>query len=346
MYSFKPIRCRLLSLGADMRRREFITLLGGAAAAWPVVARAQQPERMRRIGVLLSLAANDSEGQARVAAFLQGLQQLGWSEGRNVRIDIRWSAGNDVDTRRYAAELVALAPDAILAVGGAVVGALLQATRTVPIVFTQTPDPVGAGYVASLARPGGNATGFLFIEYGMSAKWLELLKEIAPRVTRAVVLRDAAIAQGIGQFAVIQAAAPSFGMELRPVDMRDAPEIERGVTEFARAPNGGLIVTGSASALVHRDLIIALAARYRLPAVYPARYFVASGGLISYGPDSIDPHRRAAGYVDRILKGEKPADLPVQAPTKYELVINLKAAKALGLTMPPTLLARADAVIE
>jgi len=328
-----------------MQRREFITVIGGAAA-WPVAVRAQQPERVRRIGVLMAPASDDPEAQARLVGFVQGLQESGWTDGRNVRIDTRWAAGDADRYRRYAAELIALAPDVILASGGAAAGALLQATRTVPIVFTQTPDPVGAGYVASLARPGGNATGFLFIEYGMSAKWLELLKEIAPRVTRAVVLRDAAIAQGIGQFAVIQAAAPSFGMELRPVDMRDAPEIERGVTEFAGSPNGGLIVTGSAAALVHRDLIIALAARYRLPAVYPGRYFVASGGLISYGPDSIDPHRRAAGYVDRILKGEKPADLPVQAPTKYETVINLKAAKALGLTMPPTLLARADEVIE
>jgi putative ABC transport system substrate-binding protein len=301
---------------------------------------------MRRIGVLMSVAADDSEGQARLRAFVQGLQELGWTDGRNLRIDTRWAAG-DVDRfRKYAEELVALGSDVILASGGAAAGALLQATRAVPIVFTQTPDPVGAGYVASLAQPGGNATGFLFNEYGMSAKWLELLKEIAPRVTRAVVLRDAAIAQGIGQFAVIQAAAPSFGVELRPVDMRDAPAIERGVEEFARFPNGGLIVTGSGAALVHRDLIIALAARYRLPAVYPGRYFVASGGLISYGPDSIDPHRRAAGYVDRILKGEKPADLPVQAPTKYELVVNLKTAKTLGLTIPSTALARAADVIE
>jgi putative tryptophan/tyrosine transport system substrate-binding protein len=329
-----------------MRRREVITLLGGMAAAWPLWARAQQSDQMRRVGVLMSAAADDLEGQARLTAFLQGLQQLGWTDGRNVRIDTRWAAG-DVDRyRTYAAELIALGPDVVLASGGAPAGALVQATRTVPIVFTQTPDPVGAGYVASLAQPGGNATGFLFTEYGMSAKWLELLKEIAPRVTRAVVLRDAAVAQGIGQFAVIQAAAPSLGMELRPVDMRDALEIERGVEEFARFPNGGLIVTGSGAALVHRDLIIALAARYRLPAVYPGRYFVASGGLISYGPDSIDPHRRAAGYVDRILKGEKPADLPVQAPTKYELVVNLKTAKTLGLTIPPTALARAADVIE
>ena len=285
-------------LTGHMQRREFITLLGGAAVAWPLTARAQQPERIRRIGVLMALAADDAEGQARLAAFLQGLQQLGWTDDRNVRIDTRWAAGDVDRDRRYAAELVALGPDVILASGGAAAGALLQATRTVPIVFTQTPDPVGAGYVASLARPGGNATGFLFSEYGMSAKWLELLKEIVPRVTRAVVLRDAAIAQGIGQFAVIQAAAPSFGMELRPVDMRDAPEIERGVAEFARSPNGGLIVTGSSAALVHRDLIIALAARYRLPAVYPGRYFAASGGLISYGPE-LDRPASARGRLRR-----------------------------------------------
>ena len=297
-----------------MKRREFITLLGGAAAvgAWPLAARAQQPDRMRRIGVLLSLAADDPEGQARLAAFQQGLQQLGWSDGRNVRIDIRWAGGNAENSRKYAAELVALAPDVILAVGGTVVGALLQATRTVPIVFTQTPDPVGAGYVASLARPGGNATGFLFVEYGMSAKWLELLKEIAPRVTRAAVLRDAAIAQGIGQFAVIQAVAPSFGVELPPVDVRDAPEIERGVTAFARSSNGGLIVTGSALALVHRDLIITLAARHRLPAVYSARFFVTGGGLISYGPD-LDRPAPARGRLRRSHPQGREAGRPAGA---------------------------------
>ena len=329
-----------------MKRREFITLLGGAAAAWPLTVRAQQGERMRRIGVLMPIAADDPEGQTRIAAFQQGLQQLGWTDGRNVRIETRWSRGNATITLKYVAELLALAPDVILATGSNTMGPLLQATRAVPIVFVTVPDPVGAGFVDSLARPGGNATGFTAFEYGLSGKWLELLKEIAPGVTRAVVIRDPAITAGIGQFAAIQSMAPSIGVEVSPVNVRDAGEIERAVAAFARAPNGGLIVTGSASALVHRDLIIALAARYRLPAVYPARYFVASGGLISYGPDSIDPHRRAAGYVDRILKGEKPADLPVQAPTKYELVINLKAAKALGLTMPPTLLARADAVIE
>jgi putative ABC transport system substrate-binding protein len=329
-----------------MRRREFITLLGGAAAAWPLAASAQQRERMRRIGVLMSLAADDPEGQARIAAFLQGLQHLGWTDGRNVRIDTRWGAGTAEDIRKYAAELVVLIPDVILASGGSVVGPLLQVTRSVPIVFTQTPDPVGAGYVDSLARPGGNATGFTLFEYGIGGKWLEVLKEIAPRVTRAGVLRDPAIQQGIGQWGAIQTAAPSFGIEVSPVNARTASEFESAVAAFARSDNGGLIVTGSGLAIVHRDLIIALAARHKLPAVYFARSFVAPGGLISYGPDAFDPHRRAAGYVDRILKGEKPADLPVQAPTKYELAINLKTAKALGLEVPPTLLARADEVIE
>jgi putative tryptophan/tyrosine transport system substrate-binding protein len=329
-----------------MKRREFITLLGGATASWPIAARAQQSDRMRRIGVLMALASDDPEGQARLVAFVQGLQESGWTDGRNVRIDTRWAAGDADRFRRYAAELAALAPDVILASGGTGAGALLQATRTVPIVFTQTNDPVGAGYVDSLARPGGNATGFTNMEYGVSGKWLELLKEIAPRVTRAAVLRDPTIPQGIGQFGAIQAVAPSFGVELRPIDVHDAPEIERAVTTFARAPNSGLIVTGSALTAVHRDLIITLAARHKLPAVYWDRFFVTGGGLISYGPDSIDPHRRAAGYVDRILRGEKPADLPVQAPTKYELVINLKTAKALGLTAPQSLIARADKVIE
>jgi putative tryptophan/tyrosine transport system substrate-binding protein len=328
-----------------VKRRDFITLIGGAAA-WPLAARAQQPERMRRVGVLMHLAADDPEGQARIAAFTQGLQELRWTIGRNVRIDYRWAAGDAERGRKYAAELVALAPDVILAAGGAVVAPLLQASRTVPIVFAQTPDPVGAGFVASLARPGGNATGFTIFEFGMGGKWLELLKEIAPRVTRAAVLRDAALAAGIGQLGAIQSLAPSFGVELSPIDVRDAGEIERAVTAFARSPNDGLLVTGSALATVHRDLIVALAARHRLPAVYTLRLFVAAGGLISYGPDSIDPYRQAAGYVDRILKGEKPADLPVQAPTKYELVINLKTAKALGLEVPPSLLARADGVIE
>ena len=329
-----------------MRRREFFSVLGGAAAAWPIAARAQQPGGMRRIGILMSLAEDDQQGQARLAAFVQTLRELGWTDGRNVRIDTRWTAGNAADTREYATELVALAPDVILASGGTVAGALIQATRTVPIVFTQTADPVGGGLVASLARPGGNATGFTAFEYGMSGKWLELLKEIAPQVMRAAVLRDPAIPQGIGQFGAIQSAAPSFGVEVSPVNLRDADEIERDVTAFARGSNSGLIVTGSGVAIVHRGLIITLAARFKLPAVYFERFFAAAGGLISYGPDAIDPHRRAAVYVDRILKGEKPADLPVQAPTKYELVINLKTAKALGLDVPPSLLARADEVIE
>jgi ABC-type uncharacterized transport system substrate-binding protein len=329
-----------------MRRREFITFFGGAVIAGPVLAWAQQPERMRRIGVLMAVAADDPEGQARIAAFLQGLQQLGWTVGHNVRIDTRWGAGDADRMRRYAAELVSLAPDVILASGGTVVGVLLQATRTVPIVFTQTSDPVGAGYVASLAQPGGNATGFTISEYGVSGKWLELLKEIAPRVTRAAVLRDATVPQGVGQFAAMQAVAPSFGVEVSPIDVRDAGEIERAVTAFASSKNGGLITTGSALTVLHRDLIVTLAARHKLPAVYWNRFYVTGGGLVSYGVDSIAPHRQAAGYVDRILKGEKPADLPVQAPTKYELVINLKTAKVLGLTVPPTLLARADEVIE
>jgi putative ABC transport system substrate-binding protein len=330
---------------SKMKRRDFITLLGGAAA-WPIAARAQQGEQMRRIGVLVPTAEDDPEGQSRLRAFVQGLQQSGWTDGRNLRIDIRWGAGDAERIRRYAAELAALAPDVILAGAGAVIPSLLQATRTVPIVFTQTPDPVGAGFVESLARPGGNVTGFTTFEYGISAKWLELLKEIAPRVTRAAVIRDAAIASGTGQWGALQSVAPSFGVELSPVNMLDAGEIERALAAFARSPNGGVILAGSVLALIHRHLIVTLVARHKLPAVYSGRYFVTSGGLISYGPDSIDPHRRAAGYVDRILKGEKPADLPVQAPTKYELVINLKTAKALGLDLPPTLLARADEVIE
>jgi putative tryptophan/tyrosine transport system substrate-binding protein len=330
-----------------MRRRQFITLLGGAAAAWPLAAHAQQPGGMRRIGVLMASAADDLESQARVAAFVQGLAQLGWSDGRNVRIDTRWATTNADDLRRHAAELAALAPDVLVAgTGTATAAPLLQATRTVPIVFVVVIDPVGAGFVASLARPGGNATGFTTFEYGLSGKWLELLKQIAPGVTRAAVLRDPAVASGIGQFGAVQAVAPSLGVELSPVDVRDAPEIERAVTSFARFGNGGLIVRPSPLSTRHRDLIIMLAARHRLPAVYAWRYFVTAGGLISYGPDSIEQYRRAAGYVDRILKGEKPADLPVQAPTRYELIINLKAAKALGLEVPATLLARADEVIE
>jgi ABC-type uncharacterized transport system substrate-binding protein len=328
-----------------MNRREFMTLLGGAAA-WPLAARAQQVEKVRRIGVLQPLAADDPESPARVTAFAQGLQQFGWTDGRNVRIDYRWAAGDTDRYRRYAAELVALAPDVILASSSPAMMSLQQLTRTMPIVFVSVVDPVGAGFVESLARPGGNATGFVLYEYGMSAKWLELLKEIVPLLKLAAVLRDPAIASGAGQYAVIQAAAPSFGVELRAVGVGNAGEIERAITAFARSSNGGLIVTGSALALVHRDLIITLAARHRLPAVYPFRYFAASGGLISYGPNTTDPYRRAAGYVDRILKGEKPADLPVQNPTKHELVINLKTAKAMGLEIPPTLLARADEVIE
>jgi len=328
-----------------MKRREFITLVGGAAA-WPLAARAQQSKRLRRVGVLMPYAANDPQVQTRNAAFLQGLQQLGWTVGNNVQIDYRWSAGNEDDTRKYAAELVALAPDVIFASGSAAVGPLRRATRTVPIVFAATPDPVGAGFVESLARPGGNITGFTPYEYGIGAKWLEVLKEIAPSVARVAVIRDPTITAGIGLWGAIQSVSPSFGVELRPVDVGDVGEIERALAAFAGSPNGGLILTGSALAIVHRDLIIALAARYQLPAVYYERYFAAAGGLISYGYDTVEAYRLAAGYVDRILKGEKPADLPVQAPTKYELVINLKTAKALGLTVPDSLLARADEVIE
>jgi putative ABC transport system substrate-binding protein len=333
-------------LGANMRRREFISLLGGAVAAWPVAARAQQGERMRRIGVLLPAAADDAAFQPRIRGFLQVLQQLGWSDSRNVRIDTRWAGANADGIRRHAAELAALAPDVILTSGSGAVGALQQATRTVPIVFATVADPVGAGFVDSLSRPGGNITGFAIFEYAIGGKWLELLKEISPRMTRVAVLRDLAVAAGPGQFGAIQTAAPSFGMEVSPVNVRDASEIERAVMAFARSSNGGLIVTASPLAQLHRDLIITLAARHKLPAVYFERFFVAEGGLISYGADFVDQFRRAAGYVDRILKGEKPADLPVQAPTNYELVINLKTAKALGIEVPPTLLARANEVIE
>jgi putative ABC transport system substrate-binding protein len=329
-----------------MRRRDFITLLGGAAATWPLAARAQQGERVRRIGVLIGTAADDAIGQARIAAFLQGLGQLDWMVGRNMRMDIRWSAADADLTRGYAAELVALAPDVILASSGSVVGPLRRATRAIPIVFTETSDPVGAGFVESLASPGGNVTGFLTFEYGLSGKWLELLKQIAPPVTRVAVLRDAAIPSGTGQWGAIQSVAPSFGVELRAIDVHDVGEIERTITAFARTPNSGMILTASAFSLLRRNLIITLADRHKLPAVYFQRGFVADGGLVSYGADTIDLHRRAAAYVDRILKGEKPADLPVQAPTKYELVINLKTAKALGLTVPPSLLATADEVIE
>jgi len=329
-----------------MRRRQFIGLLGGAAAAWPLAARAQQGERMRRIGVLTNLVADDPEAQARVGAFLQGLQELGWAVGRNMRIEYRWGAGDADRTRGYAAELVALAPDVILTSGASALAPLLQATRSVPVVFAQVPDPVGAGFVNSLARPGGNTTGFITYEYGLSGKWLELLTQIAPSVTRAAVIRDPAVSAGTGQWGAIQAVAPSVRVLVSPVNVRDAGEIERDVAAFAHGSNSGLIVTASALAIRHRNLIVTLAARHRLPAVYYQRGFVTGGGLISYGPNFIDQYRRAAGYVDRILKGEKPSELPVQAPTKYELVINLKTAKALGLDLPQSLLARADEVIE
>jgi putative tryptophan/tyrosine transport system substrate-binding protein len=328
-----------------MRRREVLALLGGAGA-WPRAARAQQANRMRRIGVLSSLAADDSESSARIAAFLQGMQQLGWTDGRNVRIDARWGAGNAEDIRRYAAELVALAPDVIVASGGSVVGPLREASRVVPIVFVQTPDPVGAGFVDTLARPGGNATGFTTAEFGIGAKRLELLKQIAPGVTRVAVVRDPAISSGIGELGAIQSVAPSFGVELSPVNVRDPDDMDRAITAFAGVGNGGVILTSSGLSIVHRALIVTLTARHKLPAVYSSKLFVTGGGLISYGSDSIDPYRRAAGYVDRILKGEKPADLPVQQATRFELAINLKTARALGLAIPPSLLARADEVIE
>jgi len=330
-----------------MRRREFAKVIAVSAAAWPLVAFAQQSGRMRRIGVLVgALDADDLDLQARIGAFQQGLQQLGWSNGQNVQIDIRTGAGDADRIRRYAEELVGLAPDVIFATGTSVVAPFLKATRTVPVVFTNVVDPVGAGFVDSLARPGGNVTGFVSFEYGLSAKWPELLKDIAPRVTRVAVIRDPNISAGTGQLGAIQAAASSLGLELIAVNPREASEIERAITAFARTPNGGLITTGSALAIIHRDLIIGLAAKHKLPAVYHRRVFPASGGLISYGPDVIDLSRRAAGYVDRILKGEKPADLPVQSPSKYELVINPKTAKALGLTIPPAILARADKVID
>jgi putative ABC transport system substrate-binding protein len=329
-----------------MRRREFVTLIGGAAL-WPLTAQGQQPERMRRIGVLPGGGdTDDPRSQPNISAFLQALQQLGWADGRNVKIDYRWPAGDADKARKYAAELVALAPEVIVTISSTNMTALLQTTRTVPIVFVAVADPVGAGYVDSLSRPGGNATGFLLFDYSLSTKWLELLKEVAPGVKRAAVLRDPTISSGPAQFGVIQAAAPSLRVEVSPVNVHDASEIERGVTAFARSGNGGLIVTGSPLSLVHREVIIALSARHKLPAMYFLRQFVTDGGLISYGPNVPDQARRAAGYVDRILKGEKPADLPVQAPTKYELVINLKTAKALGLEVPPTLLVTADEVIE
>ena len=325
-----------------MKRRDFIRLLGGAAA-WPLAARAQQAERVRRIGAIMG---STGTGRSDVAAFQQALQQLGWIDGRNVRMDYRFGLGNAADVRRYTAELIALAPDVILAGGDLALVPMLQATRSLPIVFAGVIDPVGAGFVESLSRPGGNATGFIQFEYSLSGKWLQLLKEIAPSVTRAAVLRDAATTSGAGQFAVIQSVATSVGVEVSPINVHDAGEIERGITALARSANAGLVVAASAGGLVHRDQIVGLAARFRMPVVYFRRDFVDSGGLISYGYDALDQFRRAAGYVDRILKGEKPADLPVQAPTKYELVINLKTAKALGLEIPSSVLARADQVIE
>ena len=329
-----------------MKRREFIALAGGTAVAWPLVARAQLADRIRRIGVLIPATEDDPQQQRRIAGFLQGLQQLGWTVGRDVQIEYRWSGAAPDDARRGAAELVALGPDVIFATGNSAVAPLLQVTHTVPVVFATVPDPVGAGFVDSLARPGGNATGFILFEYSIGAKWLELLKQTAPGVKRVGVLRDAAIAAGAGQFGAIQAAAPSLGLEVKPINMRDAGEIERDITAFARSSNGGLILTGSGFAVMNRDLIIRLAAQQKLPAVYYERYYVAAGGLISYGPDLVDQFRRAAGYVDRVLKGEKTSDLPVQAPTKYETAINLKTAKGLGLTFPQTLLAIADEVVD
>jgi ABC-type uncharacterized transport system substrate-binding protein len=329
-----------------IRRREFITLLGSAAVAWPRAARAQQSERVRRVGVLMPFVAEDPEAQARLVAFVQGLQEQGWTVGRNVRLDIRWAAGEPELFRRYAAELVALAPDVILGAVTTSVRALLEATRTIPIMFAAATDPVGGGLIASLARPGGNVTGFSVQEFGLRAKSLELLKEFAPRIARVAVLRDSATTGGIAQFAAVQTAAPTLGVELTSIEVRDASEIERTVTAFAREPNGGLIVTNTSRGEAHRELIIMLAARERLPAVHPWRHWVSEGGLFSYGPDTIDQYRRVAAYVDRILKGEKPADLPVQAPTKYHLVINLKTATALGIKVSPGLLAIADEVIE
>ena len=329
-----------------MRRRDFITLISGAAATWPLAARAQQRERVRRIGVLLAQRADDPVATDRVTAFAQALQLLGWTTGRNLQIVYKWSPGNVAETRKFADELVALAPDVILTAGAAALTQLLQATRSVPIVFTLVADPVGAGLVDSLAHPGGNATGLMALEYGLGGKWLELLKELAPGLKRAAVLRDSTTSAGIGLFGAIQSAAPSVGVEISPINARDSGEIERAIDTFARGANGGLIVTPSGFATAHKDLIIALAARHKLPGVYQGGEWVAAGGLATYGPDILDQYRRAAGYVDRILKGEKPADLPVQAPTKYELVLNHKTAKALGITFPPSLLARADEVIE
>ena len=329
-----------------MRRREFITLLGGAAAAWPVVARAQQGERVRRVGILQNFPENDPVASVLNATFLKELRQSGWAVGNNIRIETRWAGNRSDDIRRHVAELVALTPDVILANGTSTLGPLLQVSRTIPIVFVQVTDPVGSGYVESLAKPGGNATGFSTSEYGVSGKWLEVLKQIAPSVTRAGVIRNPAVPSGSGQFGAIQAVAPYLRMEVTPIDVRDPAEMERTVAAFAGSPNGGLIITANGAAVVHRSLIIAMAARHKLPTVYWQRHFVEAGGLVSYGDDGTDQYRRAAEYVDRILKGEKPSDLPVQAPTKFETVINLKTAKALGLEIPPTILARADEVIE
>lgn len=329
-----------------MRRRQFIGLLGGAAAAWPFVARAQRGEQVRRIGVLLPNTADDPQGQTRLASFVQELQRLGWTDGRNMRIETRWGGGDADRSRKQAAELVALAPDVILVNTSVIVAILQQATQTIPIVFVGVIDPVGAGFVATLARPGGNTTGFALFEFGISGKWLSLLKEIVPRVTRAAVLRDPSTGAGIGQLGAIQAVAPSLGIELNPLDVRNETALERAIAEFARRPNGGVIVAASPTAQVHRERITALMARYQLPAVYPFRYYAAAGGLISYGPNQDVGFAPAAGYVDRILKGERAGDMPVQEPTKYELVINLKTAKALGLVIPPAVLGRADEVIE
>jgi len=329
-----------------MRRREFITLLGGAATTWPLAARAQQRERLRRVAILVPIAADTPGAQAFYTAFLKAFEQLGWTDGRNVQIEVRWAGGDEAEARKYAEELVALAPDVILVTGGTGLEVMLKATRTIPIVFVVVPDPVGSGFVERLSRPGGNATGFMMFEYNLCGKWLELLKEIAPSVTHAAVLRDPRFVAGIGQFAVIQAVAPSVGIEVSPIDLREPAQIEHAIATFAQSPNGGLILAASGIGPVNVNSIIAAAARYKLPAVYVQRPFVSAGGLISYGANYADEIRRAAGYVDRILKGEKPADMPVQAPTKYELVINLKTAKALGLTIPPSVLTRADDVIE
>jgi ABC-type uncharacterized transport system substrate-binding protein len=330
-----------------MRRRDVISLLGGAAIAWPRIARAQrQSPAPRRIGVLMALGADDPEAGTRMAVFQQGLQQAGWIDGGNLHIEVRWAAGNKNEGRKNAEELIALGSEVVLANGNAAVAPLLQITRSIPIVFTVVPDPVGAGFVESLARPGGNATGFVAFEYGLSAKWLELLKELMPGVAHAAVIQDPSLASGVGQLAALQSVAPSLGVELSPIIIREPSELEGAIAAYARLPNAGLIVTASALAAIHRDLIVALAARYKLPAVYFARHFAYAGGLISYGPDFVDQFRRAAVYVDRILRGEKASGLPVQTPTKYEMIVNLKTAKALGLEIPPIVIARAEEVIE